>query len=138
MKRTTPFVLVADDDPDDRLLLEKALLECREGIEVDFAASGRELADYLYSRADDRLPNLILMDIYMSSRDGFEALKEIKADPRLRRIPIVVLTGSSFDSDADRCYDLGANTVITKPSSFDALVDIIKAVYNYWFMITEG
>lgn len=136
-------ILLADDDPDDRQLSREALAECRLANDIHFVEDGEQLLDYLLRRgeyvrlADDPLPGLILLDLNMPRKDGREALKEIKADPRLRRIPIVVLTTSKAEEDILRTYDLGVNSYITKPVTFESLVEIIKVLGRYWFEIVE-
>jgi CheY-like chemotaxis protein len=136
-------ILIADDDPDDRELTRDALQECRLANDVHFVEDGEELMDYLnrrgkhQGRANEPLPGLILLDLNMPRKDGREALKEIKAQPDLRRIPIVVLTTSKADEDILRTYDLGVNSYVTKPVTFDSLVDTIKVIGRYWFEIVE-
>jgi CheY-like chemotaxis protein len=136
-------ILMADDDADDRLLAKDALAECRLANELHFVENGEELLDYLLRRGrytslgDAPRPGLILLDLNMPKKDGREALKEIKADPELRKIPVVVLTTSRADTDIGRIYELGANSFISKPVSFDSLVDVMKILGRYWFEIVE-
>jgi CheY-like chemotaxis protein len=136
-------ILIADDDPDDRELTRDALQECRLANDVHFVKDGEELIEYLHrrgeykSRAGDPLPGLILLDLNMPRKDGREALKEIKANPDLRRIPIVVLTTSKAEEDILRTYDLGVNSYVTKPVTFESLVETIKVLGKYWFEIVE-
>src|SRR5204863_3904289 len=82
-------------------------------------------------------PGLILLDLKMPKKDGREALKEIKSDPELRRIPVVVLTTSKAEEDIYRTYDLGVNSFVTKPVTFDTLVNVMRALGAYWFEIVE-
>lgn len=143
-ERMTPItILMADDDPDDRLLTEEALSESRLRNDLRFARDGVELMDYLKRRgaytakeAAPR-PGLILLDLNMPRMDGREALEEIKSDPDLRRIPVVVLTTSKAEEDIYRTYDLGANSFITKPVSFGGLVEVMRDLGRYWFEIVE-
>jgi CheY-like chemotaxis protein len=134
---------MADDDADDRLLAKDALSECRLANDLHFVENGEELLDYLKRRgkytdlASAPRPGLILLDLNMPKKDGREALQEIKADPDLRKIPVVILTTSKADSDIGRLYDLGANSFIAKPVSFDSLVEVMKAIGRYWFEIVE-
>lgn len=136
-------LLIADDDPEDRMLAKEALKEARLANDLYFVEDGEELMDYLYRRGkytdpiNSPGPGLILLDLRMPKKDGREALKEIKADPELRRIPIVVLTTSKADEDIYRTYDLGASSFITKPVSFESLVDVMKTLAKYWFQIVE-
>jgi CheY-like chemotaxis protein len=136
-------ILMADDDADDRLLAKDALAECRLAGDLHFVENGEELVDYLQRRGKyttlnaNARPGLILLDLNMPKKDGREALREIKADPDLRKIPVVVLTTSRADTDIGRVYELGANSFISKPVSFDSLVDVMKTLYRYWFEIVE-
>ncbi|MBN1869190.1 MAG: response regulator [Candidatus Omnitrophica bacterium] len=132
---------MADDDEDDRLMAKEALDEARLINEMDFVEDGEDLMDYLNRRGkfgalkDKPLPGLILLDLNMPRKDGREALKEIKADRRLQIIPIVVLTTSKAEEDVLRTYDLGVSSFITKPVTFEGLVDIMKYLAKYWFDI---
>ena len=136
-------ILIAEDDPDDRILITDALQESRLANHLEFVEDGEELLDYLYRRGKytelnhTPLPGLILLDLNMPRKDGREALKEIKADHILRRIPIVVLTTSKAEEDILRTYDLGVSSFITKPVTFDGLVDLMKTLMKYWFQIVE-
>jgi len=136
-------ILLADDDPDDRQLTRDAFAENRLANEFNTVEDGEELMDYLHRRgqyaklANEPLPGLILLDLNMPRKDGREALKEIKADPVLRRIPIVVLTTSKAEEDIVRSYDLGVNSYVTKPVTFKSLVELIKVLGRYWFEVVE-
>jgi CheY-like chemotaxis protein len=136
-------VLMADDDPDERLLTESAFRESRIVNELRFVEDGVELMDYLKRRgryADPQQyprPGLILLDLNMPRMDGREALQEIKSDPQLRRIPVVVLTTSRDKKDVYKTYSLGVNSFIVKPVSFDDLVELFKTLRSYWFEIVE-
>ena len=136
-------ILMADDDADDRMLTSDALEESRLVNELRFVEDGEELLDYLYHRgryadpAGSPRPGVILLDLNMPRKDGREALREIKADPELRRIPIVVLTTSKAEADVYRSYDLGANSYIAKPVTFEALVDVMRGLGRYWLEIVE-
>ncbi|HZD40552.1 MAG TPA: response regulator [Terriglobales bacterium] len=136
-------LLMADDDPDDRMLAKEALAEVRLANDLFFVEDGAELMDYLYHRGkhsnpcDSPRPGLILLDLNMPREDGREALRKIKADPDLRQIPIIVLTTSKAEEDIYRTYDLGASSFITKPVTFDGLVEVMKTLKQYWFEIVE-
>ncbi len=137
------LILMADDDADDRLLAADALAEARLNNELRFVEDGEELMDYLNRRgrwsapgAAPR-PGLILLDLNMPRKDGREALREIKAHPELRRIPVVVLTTSRAEEDVVRSYDLGASSFISKPVTFDGLVTAMKALGRYYIEIVE-
>ncbi len=141
--RKAVVILIADDDADDRSLAKDALEENRLANEIRFVVDGEDLMDYLLCRGvyasaiRAPRPGLILLDLNMPKMDGREALKEIKAHPELRRIPIVVLTTSIAEEDIYRTYDLGVNSFITKPVSFSALADVMKTLTKYWFEIVE-
>jgi CheY-like chemotaxis protein len=140
---TSIVILVADDDAEDRMLVNDALEESRLANMVHFVEDGEELMDYLRNRgkyADKTKypsPGLILLDLNMPRKDGREAVKEIKADPKLRIIPIVVLTTSKAEEDIIKTYDLGVSSFITKPVTFSSMVEIMKTLGKYWFEIVE-
>ena len=136
-------ILMADDDADDRMLTKDALQESRVLNDLRFVEDGEQLMDYLMRRGEysdpekSPRPGLILLDLNMPRKDGREALKEIKADPNLRRIPIVVMTTSKAEEDIFRSYDFGASSFITKPVTFDRLVDLMRTLGQYWVEIVE-
>lgn len=136
-------ILLADDDEEDRMLTADALAESRVVNDFRFVQDGDELLDYLYHRgqytdpAAAPTPGLILLDLNMPRKDGREALREIKADPDLRRIPVIILTTSKAEEDIYRTYDLGANSFITKPVSFEGLVSVMRDIGRYWIEIVE-
>lgn len=136
-------ILVAEDDPDDRLLIQDALNEALIVNDLHFVEDGEHLLNYLHHRdkysephAAPR-PGLILLDLNMPRKDGREALKEIKTDPELRLIPVVILTTSKAEEDILRSYDLGVSGYVTKPVRFDHLVEVMKVLGTYWFEIVE-
>jgi CheY-like chemotaxis protein len=137
------IILLADDDEEDRMLAADALAESRVVNDLRFVEDGDELLDYLYHRGrysdlqKSPAPGLILLDLNMPRKDGREALREIKADPDLRRIPVVILTTSKAEEDIYRTYDLGANSFITKPVSFEGLVAVMRDIGRYWIEIVE-
>lgn len=134
-------ILMADDDPDDRLLAQNAFNVSHLANDLRFVVDGQELMDYLLRQgkfADPALsprPGLILLDLNMPRKDGREALSEIKSDPELHMIPVVVLTTSKAEEDIYRSYAVGASSFITKPVSFEGLVDVVRTVGHYWFEI---
>ena len=136
-------ILMADDDPDDRLLTSDAMKEARLINDLRFVENGEELMDYLHRRgkfappADAPRPGLILLDLNMPRKDGRTVLKELKQDAELRSIPVVVLTTSKDDEDVYRSYDLGVNSYVVKPVTFEALVDTLQTLEKYWFQIVE-
>jgi CheY-like chemotaxis protein len=132
-------IVMAEDDSDDRLLVQDAMAECQWGADLRFVDNGEDLMDYLQHRGkyaelkNAPRPGLILLDLNMPRKDGREALRDIKADADLRRIPIVVLTTSKADTDIAGLYDLGANSFISKPVQFESLVSVMKILGQYWF-----
>jgi CheY-like chemotaxis protein len=137
------IILIADDDEEDRMLVKDALSENKLANSIFYVEDGEELMDFLHNRGKYSnknkypLPGLILLDLNMPKKDGREALKEIKSDPNLRMIPVVVLTTSKAEEDIIKTYDLGVSSFITKPVTFSSLVDIMKTLTKYWFEIVE-
>jgi CheY-like chemotaxis protein len=136
-------LLVADDDADDRLMIREALEENRLANNLKFVQDGEELMDYLLRRGtysdpeSSPRPGLILLDLNMPKKDGREALREIKGIDHLKGIPVVVLTTSKAEEDVYRTYNLGVNSFISKPVTFDSLVSITRDLGRYWFEIVE-
>lgn len=143
LQREPVTIVLAEDDPDDRLLTMRALQKSRLANEVHCVEDGEELMDYLlrrnqYEDVDDApRPGLILLDLNMPRKDGREALEEIKSNPSLKRIPIVVLTTSEAEQDILQSYDLGVNAFVTKPVTFDGLADAVQAIGQFWFEIVK-
>jgi CheY-like chemotaxis protein len=143
-KQAKPItILMADDDADDRLMTKEAFEESRLANDLRFVEDGEELMDYLQRRgkysdpANSPRPGLILLDLNMPRKDGREALREIKADPNLKHIRIVILTTSKAEEDIFRTYDLSAASYITKPVTFESLVEVIWTLGKYWLEIVE-
>ena len=136
-------ILMADDDPDDRALTKEAFAESHLANDLRFVEDGEELLDYLYRRgkytdpASSPWPGLILLDLNMPRMDGREALRELKSDPKFRGIRVVIMTTSKAEEDVVRSYDLSAASYITKPVTFDRLVEVVKALGRYWLEIVE-
>ena len=130
-------VLVADDNADHRYLTVRALREAEGGppVEVETVSDGEEALDYLYGRgayADRARPHLMLLDLKMPRRSGLEVLAEVKADPRLRSMPVVVLSSSDRPEDVEATYRLGGNSFISKPAGMASLRDGLKEVTSFW------
>lgn len=141
-KKDAITILMADDDDDDYLLTKKALKESKLANTLIRVKDGEELLDYLYKRGEYKdvqteRPGVILLDLNMPRKDGREALKEIKAATELRDIPVVIFTTSKAEEDIYRSYQLGSNSFITKPVTFDKLVKVISALGLYWFKIVK-
>lgn len=142
-KQSSMPILIADDDLDDCQMIREAFQESRLINELIFVHNGEELISYLHeawesSKSDSRkLPGLILLDLNMPKMDGREVLREIRKHPHLHHIPVIILTTSQAEEDVMRSYDLGANSFITKPVEFNALVKIMADVGHYWFEIVQ-
>ncbi len=141
-KRTV--VIIAEDDPDDRLLIKDAIKEASlQPIDVFFVQDGAEMLDYLYHRGKYTEmgkaphPELVLLDLNMPKKSGMEVLEEIKRDPALRTIPVVVLTTSHEPQHISRSYELGGNGFVTKPESYHQLVELMQNIQKYWFRTVE-
>ncbi len=136
-------ILMAEDDKDDRLLAHEAMHESRVLNDLRFVENGVQLLDYLHGHGEyaDRsrfpMPGLILLDLNMPKMDGCEALAKIKSDRNLRRIPVVILTTSKAEEDMVKGYELGAASYITKPVTFDALVELMGTLGKYWVEFVE-
>lgn len=143
-QRAKPItILMADDDDDDRMMTQEALLESRVLNDFHMVKDGVELMQYLRREGNFTnkqrypKPSLIFLDLNMPRKDGREALMEIKADPSLCGIPIVILTTSKQEEDKVRGYNLGAASYITKPVTFDGLVELMSTMGKYWVEIVE-
>jgi CheY-like chemotaxis protein len=136
-------ILMADDDPDDRQLTREAFEEAKLANDLRFVEDGVELLDYLHRRgkfadpASSPRPGITLLDLNMPRKDGREALQELKQDPRFRAIRVIILTTSKAEEDILRTYNLSAASYITKPVTFEALVEVVKTLGKYWLEIVE-
>ncbi len=136
------YILVAEDDADDRFLLETAFAENGFKGKLEFVENGVELLEYLRNLKTDAnndhpLPGFILLDLNMPKKDGREVLKEIKEDPRFKKIPVIVFTTTKNENEINRCYELGANTYVVKPVGFENLVKTIEDIRSYWFSTAQ-
>jgi len=136
-------ILMVDDDPDDRLLFKEACADVRLRNPLEFLENGEQLVDYLkrdgvYSDLEGKpYPGIILLDLNMPLKDGREALKDIKEDPKLQHIPVIVLTTSKDEDDILASYGLGASSYIVKPISLDRLMRVVNSIGEYWVEIVE-
>jgi CheY-like chemotaxis protein len=137
------IILLADDDADDREMARKALEKTHLANDFYTVADGEELLDFLHHRGQfappalSPTPGLILLDLNMPKKDGREALAEIKTDPALRRIPVVVMTTSQAEQDIFSSYDLGSNSFISKPVTLAGLVQVMTVIGQYWFQTVK-
>jgi CheY-like chemotaxis protein len=130
------FILIAEDDADDRYLLQSAFEENGFKDVLYFVENGVELLEYLHGiilkKIEARLPHLILLDLNMPKKDGREVLKEIKQNQVLKKIPVIIFSTTNNEQEMKRCYELGANSYITKPNSFENLIKTIATLRTYW------
>ncbi|MEG4960663.1 MULTISPECIES: response regulator [unclassified Microcoleus] len=136
-------LLIANDDEDTRFLVKEALREVRLAIKSEFVENGEQVLDYLYRRgqyvgsSNWHQADLILLDLNMPRLDGLETLNSIRSDPHLQQIPVVILTTSHRRGDILLCYRLGANSFISKPVTFEGLLEVMKTLCKYWFEIVS-
>jgi CheY-like chemotaxis protein len=137
------IILMADDDSEDCMLAQEALAHVNMEHEVHTVPDGVALMDYLHRRGlyesfqGRPLPGLILLDLNLPRMSGMEALRQIKSDPLLRRIPTVVLTTSEMEEDVQRSYDFGANSFVTKSVTFSSLVEVVEEIGKYWLEVVQ-
>jgi CheY-like chemotaxis protein len=136
-------IVIAEDDPDDRDFLREAFSSVGLRAELRFVADGQELLDYLLrrgaftSRGHSPRPSMVLLDLNMPRMDGRTALQRLRAEPSLRRLPVVVLSTSIDEADIDACYELGANAYVNKPSRPSMLGDVAREMVRWWFGTVE-
>ncbi|MBI4612069.1 MAG: response regulator [Planctomycetes bacterium] len=133
-------ILIAEDNEDDIVLIREALSEVWDTDGLHVVRDGVEALAYLrrkgrYRRA--RRPGLVVLDLNMPGKDGFQVLKEMKEDPSLRHIPVIVLTTSDRETDIVRSYSQGACSFITKPSRFDEFREIVEQFALYWYLVAR-
>lgn len=135
------FILIAEDDADDRFLLQAAFEENGFKDTLHFVENGVEVLDYLNSLQpfdkEKNFPRFILLDLNMPKKDGREVLKELKQHPELKKIPVVIFSTTNNEQEMRRCYELGANSYITKPNSFESLLKTVAALRSYWTHTTS-
>lgn len=133
------FIIVAEDDADDRYLMQTALAETQFNEQVIFVDNGVELLHHLESIGENKdhptYPRLILLDLNMPKMDGREVLKKIKLHENFCKIPVIVFSTTKNQDEVTRCYEMGANTYIVKPVSYDILVETMRDLCNYWFKV---
>ncbi len=131
------LIIIAEDDADDRFLLSTAFEESGYPGKLSFVENGvvlmEQLNNIVSKKSQAELPGFILLDLNMPLKDGREVLKELKSDIILKKIPVVVFTTTNNEKEVNKCYELGANTYIVKPSGFNELIKTIKQISNYWF-----
>lgn len=133
MNRKYSKILIADDDFDDRTLIKKAFKELNMENQLQFAADGVALMDMLNEKENEMKPSIIFLDLNMPKKDGRQALREIKDNETLRKIPVIIFTTSQSKDDIDSTYLTGANCFITKPRTFSDLLKTVKNIVDFWF-----
>ncbi len=134
------FILIAEDDADDRFLLKTAFEENGFNDTLCFVENGVEALEYLYKQnaeGNHSFPRFILLDLNMPKKDGREVLKELKQHPQLKKIPVVIFSTTNNEQEMKRCYELGANSYITKPNSFESLLKTVAALRSYWMQTSS-
>ena len=131
------FILIAEDDADDRFLFKTAFEEKGYKDQIEFVENGIELWNFLQDISQKGItektyPSFILLDLNMPKKDGREVLREIKQHPEFKKIPVVVFTTTNSENEVKRCYELGANTYVVKPVSFDSLLKVVEEIRMYW------
>jgi CheY-like chemotaxis protein len=134
---TGEFILVAEDDADDRYLMQTAFQEKGLPDRLEFVENGVELLRFLDSIQNSKFPGFIMLDLNMPKKDGREVLKEIKQHPVFKKIPVIVFTTTKNDAEIKRCYELGANSYIVKPTSFESLLRVVQEIRSYWFTVAS-
>ena len=136
------YILLADDNEDDLELEQRALAQYRVANEIVVVRDGAEALDFLYRRGEfsnrnQLLPLVVLLDVNMPKINGLEVLAEMKSDPQLREVPVVMLTSSREGPDVERCYQLGANAYVVKPVDFNQFADAVKTIGRFWAVLNE-
>lgn len=126
-------ILIAEDDSNDFEFINSAFESSNIDVEIKRMIDGEELISFLQNLKSNFIPDIVIVDIVMPKKDGFQVLKEIKTNPDLKIIPIIIMTTSNQDSDMYLAYSLGANSFITKPDNFEALLDLANMISKYWF-----
>jgi CheY-like chemotaxis protein len=133
-------ILLVEDNPADVNLLRETFLESKVANQLHVVNDGEAALDFLHRRGEFAAaahPDLILLDIGLPKKDGLEVLAEIKTDPELRHIPVIILTTSQAEEDVFRSYDLHANSYITKPVHLNELFAVLKTIEDFWFGIVK-
>jgi CheY-like chemotaxis protein len=133
------FILVAEDDQDDQQLLQNVFTEKQYAVPLQFVANGIELIQFLdgvnHHQQASKFPNFILLDLNMPKMDGRQVLQTLKQHPAYKKIPVVVFSTTENEAEINRCYELGANTYVVKPSSYSSLLQTVEVINNYWLKI---
>jgi CheY-like chemotaxis protein len=144
VERSKKSLLLIEDDPNDVALFRRAARKAGLAVEILNAEDGDAAVRFLGDRAESSaenaigLPWIVLLDLKMPKKSGLEVLEWLRGQPRLRRLPVIIFTSSRESSDIDRAYDLGANSYLVKPVSFDQLKEMVRNVNHYWLDLNEN
>jgi two-component system, response regulator len=136
-------ILLVEDNPDDRELTIRTLRSSGIANRIEVAATGAEAVDFLFGegvyahRDTNQQPRVILLDLKLPLLSGVEVLRRIRAEPKLRQVPVVILTSSGEERDLNACYALGANSYIVKPVDFEQFSEAIRTLGMYWLLLNE-
>ncbi|WP_417621071.1 response regulator [Parasphingorhabdus sp.] len=133
-------ILLIEDNPADVRLTKEGLKEAKIATQLTAILDGKQALDFLFRRgehANASRPDLILLDLNLPGIDGREILKQVKASPELRSIPVVVITSSEAESDIIQAYDSYANCFISKPIDFDGFLTVVQSIENFWFTVVK-
>lgn len=133
-------ILLVEDNPGDILLTQEAFRSAKVANELYVARDGEEALQFLRKQgphANAITPDIVLLDLNLPRIDGREVLQEIKSDPNLRKLPVVVLTSSEAETDVARTYDLHVNCYVVKPIDFDKFMDVVQAINNFWLTVVK-
>lgn len=138
----TDGILLVEDNEDDILLVRRAMAKASVAVPLEAVRDGDAAVEYLtnsgrYSGKSHPTPSLVLLDLKLPRRSGFEVLSWLRGHAVLRKLPVVVLTSSRETADVDRAYELGANTYLAKPVEFDGLLEVVKVLHLYWLLLAE-
>jgi CheY-like chemotaxis protein len=143
MNASQHVILLVEDDPNDALLIQRAMRKANLVNHVAHVDDGEKAVHYLAGtgpyadRTQFPLPVFVLLDLKLPRKSGLEVLSWAREQPLLKRLPIVVLTSSSERTDIGKAYDLGANSYLVKPVSFDGLFEMVKVLHPYWIVLNE-
>lgn len=134
--RTTPEILLVDDNPADANLTCEVLATSERESHISTVPDGEQALEFLHRRgkyADAVRPDLVILDLNLPRKDGRAVLAEVKADPELNELPVVIFTTSRSARDIERCYELGANSYVSKPGNLGQFFSAVRSIENFWF-----
>jgi CheY-like chemotaxis protein len=138
-----PYALLAEDDANTALLIEAILKEAGAPLRIERVANGEAALEFLRRRGafdgrEEKNPAVLLMDLEMPRMDGLELLREVKSDPQLKLLPVVVMAGTFSAAKIQRCYELGANALVVKPSNFAEFAEFVRILTVFWLTMNQS